>query len=132
MSQSVLTHSLRHLPPWLIFDVRQIQTSARIAQMIFERLGTALDHRPTASGYGPHATPIPVYFGCRARNQKRFRFSPGRRSANKIDPARMTSLRIQKIKPTAPNNAMERSQILVTNRAGARFAPSIRLAHLDR
>ncbi len=44
-------------------DVRQIQTSARIAQMIFERLGTALDHRPTASGYGPHATPIPVRWG---------------------------------------------------------------------
>jgi hypothetical protein len=31
-----------------------------------------------------------------------------------------------------PNNAMERSRILVTDRAGARSAPSIRLAHLRR
>jgi hypothetical protein len=31
-----------------------------------------------------------------------------------------------------PNNAMERSQILVTDRADARSAPSIRLAHLRR
>ncbi len=31
-----------------------------------------------------------------------------------------------------PNNAMERSQILVTDRANARSAPSIRLAHLGR
>ncbi len=35
-------------------------------------------------------------------------------------------------KPTEPNNAMERGQILVTDRAIARSAPSIRLAHLDR
>jgi hypothetical protein len=31
-----------------------------------------------------------------------------------------------------PNNAMERSRILVTDRASARSAPSIRLAHLGR
>lgn len=33
---------------------------------------------------------------------------------------------------TEPNNAMERSRILVTDRAFARSAPSIRLAHLGR
>ena len=33
---------------------------------------------------------------------------------------------------TEPNNAMERSRILVTDRAYARSAPSIRLAHLGR
>lgn len=33
---------------------------------------------------------------------------------------------------TEPNKAMERSRILVTDRAGARSAPSIRLAHLGR
>ena len=33
---------------------------------------------------------------------------------------------------TEPNNAMERSRILVTVRADARPAPSIRLAHLRR
>jgi uncharacterized membrane protein YhdT len=33
---------------------------------------------------------------------------------------------------TKPNNAMERSRILVTDRANARSAPSIRLAHLRR
>ncbi len=32
----------------------------------------------------------------------------------------------------SPNKAMERSRILVTDRAGARSAPSIRLAHLRR
>ncbi len=31
---------------------------------------------------------------------------------------------------TEPNKAMERSRILVTDRASARSAPSIRLAHL--
>jgi hypothetical protein len=31
-----------------------------------------------------------------------------------------------------PNKAMERSRILVTDRAFARSAPSIRLAHLGR
>jgi hypothetical protein len=33
---------------------------------------------------------------------------------------------------TEPNKAMERSRILVTDRADARSAPSIRLAHLSR
>src|SRR5687767_5252417 len=33
---------------------------------------------------------------------------------------------------TEPNNAMERSRILVTDCAGAHSAPSIRLAHLGR
>jgi endo-beta-N-acetylglucosaminidase D len=33
---------------------------------------------------------------------------------------------------TEPNKAMERSRILVTVRADARPAPSIRLAHLGR
>jgi hypothetical protein len=33
---------------------------------------------------------------------------------------------------TEPNHAMERSRILVTVRAFARPAPSIRLAHLGR
>jgi hypothetical protein len=33
---------------------------------------------------------------------------------------------------TEPNKAMERSQILGADRAGARSAPSIRLAHLER
>ncbi len=65
-------------------------------------------------------------------NQKRFRFSPRRRSTYKIEPARMIPPRNQKIETTEPNNAMERSQILVTDRAGARSAPSIRLAHLGR
>ena len=35
-------------------------------------------------------------------------------------------------KKTEPNNAMERSRILVTDRAYARSAPSIRLTHLER
>jgi hypothetical protein len=35
-------------------------------------------------------------------------------------------------KETKPNKAMERSRILVTDRACARSAPSIRLAHLGR
>jgi hypothetical protein len=34
--------------------------------------------------------------------------------------------------PKTPNKAMERSRILVTDRADARSAPSIRLAHLGR
>jgi hypothetical protein len=33
---------------------------------------------------------------------------------------------------TEPNKALERSRMLVTNRAGARFAPRTRLAHLGR
>jgi hypothetical protein len=33
---------------------------------------------------------------------------------------------------TEPNNTMERSRILITVRAYARPAPSIRLAHLGR
>ena len=41
------------------------------------------------------------------------------------------SPRNQTIK-TEPNNAMERSRMLVTVRADARPAPSIRLAHLER
>ena len=40
--------------------------------------------------------------------------------------------RTWKGKETEPNHAMERSRILVTDRAYARSAPSIRLAHLGR
>ena len=38
----------------------------------------------------------------------------------------------QKQRRPAPNKAMERSRIAVTDRADARSAPSIRLAHLGR
>jgi hypothetical protein len=37
-----------------------------------------------------------------------------------------------RLKQNEPNNAMERSRILVTDRAIARSAPSIRPAHLRR
>ncbi len=69
---------------------------------------------PTAAVYGPHATPAPVFL---KRNAKS-RMKPGSRPNPK--PSR------------SPNNAMERSRILVTDHAVACSAPSIRLAHLGR
>ena len=49
-----------------------------------------------------------------------------------IHPIFRLQLMAMKMKKTEPNNAMERSQMLVTVRADARPAPIIRLAHLGR
>ena len=155
MSRSLLAQGSRHLPPWLIFDVRHSNhnmrqvtsmcaTGSRCASAHLlrpagdkkrkdrglltgakvERLASAvrfaslsrpasgcdaqpsliayrryIESPPTASGYGPHATPIPVRLG---------------RSAN--------SRMVPAINPTpktnqSPNKAMELTRTLVTNRA---------------
>ncbi len=61
----------------------------------------------------------------------RFRSPPRRRSTKTTKPMRMMRDH-QNQKPLTPNNAMERSRILVTDHALACSAPSIRLAHLER
>jgi hypothetical protein len=73
-----------------------------------------IESAPTAPVYGPHATPIPLL----SRRSEKPRMKPASNPNQKQNPS--------------PNYAMERSRILVTVRAYARPAPSIRLAHLGR
>ncbi len=156
MSRSLLAQGSRHLPPWLIFDVRQIDpfmkstptytTGRRCA--IAQLLRPADDQKRKARGRLASAkvavlAPAELTPGTLLRSatiaysisaleiRKRFRSPPRRRSTKTIEPIRMMREH-QKQRQPAPNKAMERSRILVTDRAGARSAPSIRLAHLVR
>lgn len=156
LSQIMLTHALRQVSVSLILGVRQTDpfmkstptytTGRRCA--IAHLLRPAGDQKRKELGLIAGAkvavlAPAELTPGSPLRAatiahsvsaleiRTRFRSPPRRRSTKITEPMRMMHEH-QKQRPLEPNKAMERSRILVTDRAGARSAPSIRLAHLAR
>ncbi len=153
MSRFLLRRKSRHLPPWLTFDVRSIRSSLmkRHRQMILYRalarvalwtgsarifsslridwLGlAAFPYLVGEQTRGRDPTP-PKQFRAVRRSNGFSRIIRFVRGVDTLSPRITTESRNIK---RAPNNAIERSRILVTDRAIARSAPSIRLAHLGR
>ena len=155
MSQVVLTHALRQVSVSLIFDVRQKRT------ILMRRHRQTRRHERRSSGCRPlvgspascclelanrsfGSGASPAKSGGRTRRRDPLPTKQGGAWATMVPCpverlARMKDLRA--VAPAdheplgvnqAPNNAMERSRMLVTDRAFARSAPSIRLAHLER